>query len=253
MTVSSITDPSIAGDEAVMLARKTDCPVVVDPNRASAVRLLLGEHDCDLVLSDDGLQHYALGRDVEIAVIDSEKGLGNGLCLPAGPLREPPDRLDGIDFVVINGGGEFHLSRDYLRMVLEPGELVNVIDDQLKTEQLPDETVHAVAGIGNPDRFFDSLRALGYDLIEHKFNDHHRFTLPDLRFGDGRPVIMTEKDAVKCRLLSLARIHENFWYLPVEVGIESCFLNALLDKIGMSHIENNKAVDYPMKIEASGN
>ena len=232
LEVTASMDPAISGDEAVMLAKKTSCPVVVDPDRSAAVRLLLDTHDCDVVLSDDGLQHYALGRDVEIAVVDAERGLGNGLCMPAGPLREPPSRLSEVDFVMVNGTRHPSLPVTYMQMELIPKKLINVINELEVHEALSSNTVHALAGIGNPERFFGTLTGLGYELITHKFEDHHKFELTDLSFGDSLPVIMTEKDAVKCRLLNPELIHENFWFLDVGVEPPTEFLPAVLRKIG---------------------
>lgn len=213
------------GDEPLLLARRSGCPVVVDPVRSRAVAALLAGGDCDLVLSDDGLQHYALARDIEIAVIDAARGLGNGLLLPAGPLREPPSRLQEVDFIVANGGawpGGVHMS-------LKPTALV-----QLGTGlRCPLDAwsagrrVHAVAGIGNPGRFFATLSGLGFELTTHPQPDHHAFTAADLSFGDDLPVIMTEKDAVKCT--GFAAPHH--WYLEVASELPESFLAALDERL----------------------
>ena len=239
LEVTALSDPAVSGDEAVMLVRKTGCPVVIDPDRPAAVRYLLDNYGCDVVLSDDGLQHYALDRDVEIVVIDSMKGLGNGLCLPAGPLREPVGRLNEVDIVVTNGTDEItflpsQAERNHMRMNLVPAGIKSLTTGEVLKESLGSKTVHGVAGIGNPDRFFDTLREVGYEVIEHRFEDHHRFELADLSFGDSLPVVMTEKDATKCRLLNPGLIHQNFWYLSVEVEISNNFLAAVLSKIGMN-------------------
>jgi tetraacyldisaccharide 4'-kinase len=190
------SDPHRVGDEPVLIVRRTGCPVWVGPHRVEAGRALLAGSDCDLLLCDDGMQHYALARDLEIAVID-ERGLGNRLCLPAGPLREPPSRLKRVDLVVGNGttpeGG--------LRMDLVLDALVPLLDSRsgVSPAVFAGRRVHAVAGIGNPSRFFESLRAAGLYVIEHPFPDHHPFAPDEIRFDDGLPVLMTEKDAVKCR------------------------------------------------------
>ncbi|MBL4680080.1 MAG: tetraacyldisaccharide 4'-kinase [Pseudomonadales bacterium] len=233
LEVTALTDPIEAGDEAVMLARKTDCPVVVDPKRINAVKLLLDVYDCDIVISDDGLQHYALGRDVEIAVVDATRGLGNGFCLPAGPLREPPSRLKEVDFVIVNGKNTIQLPCQYRSMNLISQGLIRLTNDKAVFDSLSNNTIHAVAGIGNPVRFFDTLRSEGYEVIEHAFDDHHRFDLTDISFGDSLPVVMTEKDAIKCRLLSTSLIHDDFWYLRVDVDLDldSEFIDAILEKI----------------------
>jgi len=234
--VTAQTDPMIAGDEAVMLARKTGCPVVVDPDRPAAVRRLLAIYGCDVVISDDGLQHYALEREVEIAVVDARKGLGNGLCLPAGPLREPASRLQEVDIVVVNGPENLRLNCQSMEMKMVPKLLVNLSTDQPVEDELSENTIHGIAAIGNPDRFFDSLRASGFRVIEHKFEDHHRFELTDLNFGDYLPVVMTEKDATKCRLLNPRVIHDNFWYLTVDVEISDEFLPAVMKKAGIVNV-----------------
>ena len=207
--VHADSDPRLVGDEPVLLARHGGCPVVVGPDRVAAARQLLAAHPCDVLLSDDGLQHLALARDIEIVVIDGARRYGNGHCLPAGPLREGLARLRSVDVRVCQGEpetGEFgmHLQGHELRQIADPAQCV-------PPAVFAGAPVHAVAGIGNPARFFASLRALGLDPIEHAFPDHHDFTAADLEFGDARPVIMTEKDAVKCAPFAPAR----FWYLPV--------------------------------------
>lgn len=207
------SDPDMVGDEPVVISRRTQCPVAVGPDRVAAAEALLRYNDVDVVISDDGLQHYALERDIEIVVIDGVRRFGNRLCLPAGPLREPVSRLARADFLVVNGGsalrGEFPMS-------MQPGRLRSVrnSDVALEPENFPGKHVHAVAGIGNPDRFFRQLRQLGFTLIEHPFPDHHAFRAQDLVFGDDLPVIMTEKDAVKCRRFC----GDNCWYLPIEAN-----------------------------------
>ena len=231
--VGNINVGGTVGDESVMLSIKTGCPLVVDPDRPAAVKHLVDIYGCDVVLSDDGLQHYALGRDFEIVVIDASRGLGNGYCLPAGPLREAPSRLQEVDRVIVNGEDPIDLPTDFSRMTLNAIALVNVISgERIETNALP-QTVHALAGIGNPDRFFSSLREIGYTTIEHKFEDHHRFTLMDLSFGDATPVVMTEKDAIKCRLLKPELVHEQFWYLEVEVSLDDSLLSDILSKTGL--------------------
>jgi tetraacyldisaccharide 4'-kinase len=210
LAVTADSDPGEAGDEAVLLARRSDCPVVVGRDRAAAARRLLAVSSSDVIVSDDGLQHYRLGRDIEIAVLDGRRRLGNGLCLPAGPLREPPGRLRTVDLVVANGearAGELgmELAVTALRNLQEPRRTAAARD-------FAGTPLHAVAGIGHPARFFDQLRALGLTVIEHPFPDHHRYRPADLEFGDAAPVIMTEKDAVKCRRFAQPR----HWVLEVE-------------------------------------
>jgi tetraacyldisaccharide 4'-kinase len=203
-------DPDVVGDEAVMLARQSSCPVVADPDRVRAARYLLREHQCDVIVSDDGLQHLRLARDIEIAVIDAERRFGNGYCLPAGPLREPVGRLRSVSLCVANGTpgpGEFGMT-----LVETALCHVNAPDVCVPVEPTPGNTVHAVAGIGNPARFFAHLRRLGWKVIEHPFPDHYRYRPMDIRFSGNLPVIMTQKDAVKCERFA----GDNVWYLAIE-------------------------------------
>ena len=195
--VTAESDPVLVGDEPVLIAQRGGCPVVVDPNRVRAAQTLLADYDCDVIISDDGLQHYALARDVEIAVVDGVRRHGNGRCLPAGPLREPLSRLQEVDLLLINGGGAagecvFDLVGDEAR-ALDGNAALRPL------AALRGQTVHAVAGIGRPARFFEHLRRHHIQLIEHAFADHHDYSAGDLRFDDGLPVLMTEKDAVKYR------------------------------------------------------
>jgi tetraacyldisaccharide 4'-kinase len=215
------SDPGVVGDEAVLLASKTRCPMAVAPDRVAAATALIEYSHCDVILSDDGLQHYALQRDIEIAVIDGIRRFGTGFLLPAGPLREPASRLQEVDLIVVNGlGGE----REH-PMKMQQGDAHNLLDAN-KVCALRDfrsQKVHAVAAIGNPDRFFRSLQQAGLQLQTHIFPDHHPFQPDDIRFGDGRAVLMTEKDAVKCRHFAAA----NDWYVPVEARMSDVFCDCL--------------------------
>jgi len=196
LQVTPDTSPDEAGDEAVLLARRTACPVIAGPDRVANGRKLV-ELGCNLIVSDDGLQHYRLQRDLEVAVIDGLRRFGNGLCLPAGPLRETVARLKDVDWRVTHGDpqpGEIGM-----RLVQESVYRLDRPDQQGDWSHFQPGPVHAVAGIGNPDRFFDSLRANGLEIYSHAFPDHHVFRAKDLEFGDTLPVLMTEKDAVKCR------------------------------------------------------
>ncbi len=194
--VQAESDPDEVGDEPVLLARNSGAPIAVGSDRAATGRLLLQHHRCNVLLSDDGLQHYLLARDIEIAVIDGERRFGNGRCLPSGPLREPVSRLQSVDLRVTNGvpaAGE-------LGMTLVPSGFTELISGRLEARPPPlPGAWHAVAGIGHPARFFSQLRALGLDIVEHAFADHHRFRPHDLAFGREAGVLMTEKDAVKCQ------------------------------------------------------
>ena len=228
VTVDGETDPRVAGDEPVMIATRTGCPVVVDPDRTAAVATLQANHRCDIVIADDGLQHYRLARDVEIAVLDGERGLGNGMCLPAGPLREPASRLDEVDLLVATGG-DAKLPFSAFSMSLVPEALVNLGSENrifLNVWQ-PGRKVHAVCGIGYPPRFFAQLRNCGLEIVEHPFADHHVFRRRDITFDDDLPVLMTEKDAVRCRELCRQLPHQEYWYLAMTTSLEPAFFAAL--------------------------
>lgn len=221
------SDPVMVGDEAVVLARRCRCPVAVGPDRAAAVEALLRHSDCDIIVSDDGLQHYGLARDIEIAVVDGVRRFGNGLCLPAGPLREPLSRLDKVDFTIVNSGA---VMRREFSMTIGALALCNVRNESFtyRPDEFPNRDVHAVAGIGNPARFFQQLKQLGFTVSEHPFPDHHLFRAEDLRFDDPRPVVMTEKDAVKCRRFC----EENCWYLAIEARPDPRIAMRLLLMLG---------------------
>lgn len=206
------------GDEPLLLAKKTGCPVVISPDRVQAVQYLLDKYESQVVLSDDGLQHYKMGRAIEIAVIDGVRGLGNGLCLPAGPLRESAKRLQQADFVVVNGGtypGEY-------RMDLVPGELTQLISGDTLSADLLSSSVAAVAAIGHPQRFFTTLRRLGINANEYPFADHHQFKPEELRLAE-KIVVMTEKDAVKCHAFAT----DSMYFLPVDAVVCGGFWDAL--------------------------
>ncbi len=214
------SDPAMVGDEPVLAARRAGCPVWVAPDRFAAGRMLLETSGCDIILSDDGLQHYALGRDIEIVVIDGERRFGNGYCLPAGPLRErPAARLRSVDLIVVNGAA---LAGEYT-MRLSGQRLVNLADPSRQQDlaMLRDRPVEAVAGIGNPQRFFRRLREVGALVREHPFADHHLFTRQDL--PEQGVVVMTEKDAVKCAAFA----RPEYWYLPVQAELDAGFAQRL--------------------------
>lgn len=215
------SDPAIAGDEPVLLARRASSPVVVDRDRARGAALLVDE-GADVIIADDGLQHYRLHRDMEICVVDGERGLGNRRMLPAGPLREPAARLATVDQVLVNGpaspGAGEALPADAITFELTASEACR-LDGTLARplERFADATVHAVAAIGNPARFFAMLRGQGIRVIEHGFPDHAALRPEDLDFDDEFPVFMTEKDAVKFD----SQGSDRFWYVPVEMRIEN--------------------------------
>lgn len=223
--VETNSNADTVGDEALLIAKQTGCPMAVSPLRADAAGLLLEKSDCNVILSDDGLQHYALNRDIEIAVVDGERRFGNGYCLPAGPLREPIDRLQSVDFIVVNG----EKSEDNeLSMQIAGNTAVNLLSGEQKPLQAFSATgCHALAGIGNPDRFFKLLESAGLNCQNHSFPDHYKFQSSDISFPDSEPVLMTEKDAVKC--MSFAG--KQHWYIPVKAVPETGFAEQLLERL----------------------
>lgn len=224
LRVSAAVSTAETGDEPMTIFRRSGVPVVVDPKRPRAVDFLLKNTDCDLVLSDDGLQHYALARDIEIAVVDGARGLGNQGLLPAGPLREAATRLATVDYVIVNGEG-FSVPGAYaMQLVPEPWQNLRQSSQPLPG---PGCRIHAVAGIGNPERFFTQLRAQGFDVIAHAFPDHHAYVASDFSFADGAPVVMTEKDAVKCMTLAEA----DWWFVPVHADLPETFYASLLSRL----------------------
>lgn len=216
------------GDEALMLSRMTGCPVAVCRRRGAAAETLWRE-GVDIIVSDDGLQHYALERDIEIVMIDARAGLGNGWRLPAGPLREPRARLGRADFVVGVGGRPADGTPVDAVVHARPGDARNMANG----ERRPLESfgrVHAVAGIARPERFFEALGERGVDCERHAFSDHHDYRPEELEFADGRPVLMTEKDAVKCRAFGAP----DAWSVPLDWEMENGTdrLMAMLERLG---------------------
>jgi len=222
-----------AGDEPQMIVRRTGVPMVIDPDRVAAAKYLLQRSDCDLIISDDGLQHYALQRTVEIAVLDGKRGVGNGYCLPAGPLREPVSRLSEVDLIVVNSGTDQFLPQSLHHRCYSMSIAADSLQRLDRSEAVAlaswvgERHVHAVAGIGNPQRFYDSLADSGFTVIPHSFSDHYQFTESDLHFDDEMALIMTEKDAVKCDHMAL----ENSWYLQINAVLDKRFLRSLLQAI----------------------
>ena len=221
------SDPAEVGDEPVLMAQRLLCPVWTGRDRPAAAQALLAAHpECDVILSDDGLQHYRLQRDVEIVVVDGIRRFGNGFLLPAGPLREPPSRLREVDAVVINGdkvtAGEY-------RMELEGVHFYNLLNPEITASaaDFHGQTVHAIAGIGHPERFFGYLKKLGLTLIAHPYPDHHQFSAADLACSDANALLMTEKDAVKCSAFA----DEKCWVLRVDARLDPALIQLILKKI----------------------
>lgn len=222
--------PNRFGDEPVLIARATHCSVAVGPNRVESVALLNKQRGCDVILSDDGLQHYRLHRDIEIAVIDGARQLGNGWRLPVGPLREGKRRLQQVDFVLINGRNQCaQAPRDRsFQFTLQPIAWCNVLTgERIAIDELSVKNAVAFAGIGNPGRFFDTLAALGFDGRCRAFADHHAFSQNDFRDCNAALILMTEKDAVKCRAFA----EPNWWALSVEAQLPDEFLQRFLNAL----------------------
>ena len=212
--VAADSDPAHCGDEPVLLARRSGCPVWIGADRVAAgERLLQAQPECSVIVSDDGLQHYRLERDFEIAVLDGERGLGNGLSLPAGPLREPAARLREVDAVVVQGRTGLAHTPSY-PMTLEGRQFQNLLNPEhlVDAQYFKGRRVRAIAGIGNPQRFFAHLRALGLSFEARAFPDHHAYTANDFSPDGADAIVMTEKDAVKCAGFA----SEKFWALPVD-------------------------------------
>jgi subfamily B ATP-binding cassette protein MsbA len=229
LMVTDQTPVKQTGDEAQILST-LNLPFYIDKNRVRALKALNDNHDCDIIISDDGLQHYQMNRDIEIVVIDGKRRFGNNLSFPAGPLRESKKRLDSVDFIVNNSGptedGE-HL------MNISPSKFIHLKSGKsYPVEEWPmHKQVHAVAGLGNPGRFFDLLARLGFDIVRHPFPDHHNFMSSELHYLDHLPIVMTEKDASKCKDFDNNRI----WYLTIESDVSDKFIDELDAKIKSIH------------------
>jgi len=217
------------GDEAILLAHRTGCPVVAAPDRVAAARNLITNNDCTIIISDDGLQHYRLRRDYEISVVDGARGYGNGFCLPAGPLRERTSRAETVDLVVTNGADE----EDGATMEVRPTGIRNLVNKKrVNLDEFENKSLHAVAGIGNPARFFDTLKKLGIQMTKHVFPDHHSFSPEDLNFTDNYEIIMTEKDAVKCARFA----QSSHWVLEVEARPSKTVVDKLQSWVEEIHV-----------------
>lgn len=226
--VTPYSDARQVGDEPILLAQHCDCPVMIGIDRVAAAQALLDGGGVDIILSDDGLQHYALQRDIEIVVVDGQRRFGNGYCLPVGPLREPPERLREVDLVVVNAG---ETEGEQLAMQCFGSQIINLkTGEQQSLSTLKGKHCHALAGIGNPQRFFDQLLAGGLHLEPHAFPDHYLFSADEIKFNDDWPVLMTEKDAVKCRNFA----DENHWYLPISAQLPDSFGERLLQLLRKS-------------------
>lgn len=225
---------AVAGDEPLLIVQRTGVALVTDPDRGRAVERLLAEESLDVILSDDGLQHYRLARDLELVMVDAARGFGNGRCLPAGPLREPLERLAEVDAVIHNGAAVD--PADGFGLTLQPSALVNLRSGETRPLDFfpPGQRLHALAGIGNPGRFFATLEGLHWQPLPHAFADHATYSAADLTFTPALPLVMTEKDAVKCRSFAAA----DWWYLAVDAQPSAAFvawLDGRLDRLLPEH------------------
>lgn len=225
--VNADSDPAQLGDEPVLMAQRNICPVWVGRNRPAAGQALLDAHpECDVIISDDGLQHYRLIRDIELVVIDGNRRFGNGFLLPAGPLREKISRLRSIEAVIVNGG---HAQPGEYAMQLQGLSFYNLLNPEISASaaEFQGQNVHAIAGIGHPQRFFKHLQSMGLQFTAHAFPDHHQYSANELDFAGANALLMTEKDAVKCTGFA----DERYWVMRVEAQIDSSLLQLVLKKI----------------------
>lgn len=238
IAVTKTSQAQLVGDEAVMLAQLLTCPIYVCRNRVSAAKALLRDFACNILISDDGLQHYALKRDIEIAVVDGERRYGNGWLLPAGPLRESQRRLNSVDFIVCNG----QAAKGEFAMQLHPGLLQNLLQPNITQTivNFKKTSIHAIAAIGNPRRFFKMLKTdCGLTaVVEHAYPDHYAFTGTEAVFKQASTIIMTHKDAVKCQAFAKA----NYWYLPVTADLDSHFTQQFLQLVS-AYASNNATAE----------
>ncbi|NQY51115.1 MAG: tetraacyldisaccharide 4'-kinase [Piscirickettsiaceae bacterium] len=225
LLVSKDSDPADVGDEPVIIARHIDCPIAISPKRIKASTALIKHFNCNLIISDDGLQHYAFNRNIEIVVVDAERTFGNEYCLPSGPLREPISRLKYIDFLVYNG----EYSNYLFDITISAVKAINLTDTSIQKGlvDFSGQDAHGIAGIGNPKRFFNLLNELGINVIPHEFNDHHYFQSTDINFDDDKMVLMTEKDAVKCQYFA----SYNMWYVPIKAAVSGKLNQRIIQKL----------------------
>ena len=230
--ITKSSNPSDVGDEPLIIFNNTNCPVVVGANRVRAAKYLIQNRQCNVLISDDGLQHFKLGRDIEIAMIDGMRKFGNNLLLPAGPLREPIKKLDQVDFVINTNtfySKEAESKDNNFLMTYKPISWVNLVTQESIdiNDWSKDRIVYGIAGIGNPSSFFSLLRSLDFQVIEKVFPDHHEFIDTDFFEMNDLPIVMTEKDAIKCKFLK----NPNCWYLKIEPVINEDFKTDLFKKI----------------------
>ena len=231
LIVNSDSEPLECGDEPLLIHSKANCPVVVHNSRSRAAELLIDNFQPDLILSDDGLQHYALARDLEIIMIDDQRDLGNGHCLPVGPLREPKGRLRDSDLILRRGGDE-EMSVHY-----KPG-IWKQLKATDKAKKFPSSSsIHAVAGIGQPEQFFSMLEGMGLSITRFSYSDHHQYQQSDFDKHAGKVVVMTEKDAVKCKNLDVT----DAWFIEIMPTLPSEAIEKVYELVSPNKINNNLA------------
>lgn len=235
--VQADSKPDQSGDEPLLLKQRLGCPVVIAPDRMAAIDLMIRRYDLDVILSDDGMQHYNMPRTLEIALVDGNRGLGNGRMLPEGPLREPYERLSSVNFVVVNSASKtfpdafdvewatWFKEHSYYTMSVTPGDFFRLDTDE--QEVIVGESVYAVSGIGNPQRFYDTLSSLSVKYTPKPFKDHHDFQLIDFVDMADQRIVMTEKDAVKCRSLDLG----NAVYLSIEAELDASLFDQIYSQL----------------------
>lgn len=240
-------DPAQKGDEAVLMATRAGCPVWSGPKRArTAVALIAAHPDVDVLLCDDGLQHYALERDLELAVVDAARGFGNGWLIPAGPLREPIARLECVDAIVLNGeadvpGLPHAIPRYRMRLRGDSFSRVGHPEHMRNVREFAGKRIAAIAGIGHPERFFGHLRSLGLEFEPKAFPDHHRYAPSEIAALDADYVLMTEKDAIKCARFADGRM----WMLPVSADVDAALLDNILGRIQASSQARSAPISSP--------
>lgn len=244
--VTPTSNPLEVGDEAILLARNTYCPVVACIDRVAAVKQLIALQ-CDIIVCDDGLQHYRLCRNLEIAIIDGDRYFGNGFSLPTGPLREPLSRLNKVDFIMVNQHAAQALSDkpnpiNDLPLLPMHLKMINFVpvhhpEQAVDLSTFANKKVHAIAGIGNPQRFFAMLNSLNIDFIPHIFPDHYIYQAQDLDFNDKLDILMTEKDAIKCQTLLL---NKRLWYLRIQTEVSDDFKKTLLHRLSPLIMKNTE-------------
>jgi len=225
--VNQNSDPREVGDEAVLMAKRTGVHVMAGPNRVASVKKLAKSHCCNVVVSDDGFQHLRLARDINILVMDGQRRYGNRWCLPSGPLREPLSATRDADWVIVNGQPQ----NEEIAMQMSIREAYRLDGSEIRA-LTHFKQVHAVAGIGHPERFFSQLEAVGIEIIRHAFPDHHAFVTDDLNFAVQLPILMTEKDAVKCQNMPH---HPDCWAVPVMLDVDPGLVDQIVNQINIKH------------------